>query len=171
MRKDHRDPDCYKHGGSVPSTMIHIHTTGSHEVKHHTKEHEKKHTRKDNTHKYSSGGETSEGTTSVSAFGAPKESRGAINATVKKPNTPAERVANGLPDAKRLKSGGMANGGQWIQNAIKKPGALHRELGVPVGHKIPMKMIKKAEHSSDQKLARRARLADTLKHMHRPRTR
>ena len=25
----------------------------------------------------------------------------------------------------------------WIQKAIKKPGALHKQLGVPAGKKIP----------------------------------
>ena len=57
---------------------------------------------------------------------------------------------------------------KWIQNAIKAKtrGALHRELGVPKGKKIPAKKLAKAEHSKNPKLAKRARLAETLKHMH-----
>ena len=59
--------------------------------------------------------------------------------------------------------GGMAKGGNWIKNAIKHPGALHRQLGVPMGEKIPAKKLEKATHSSNPTLAKRARLAETLK--------
>lgn len=54
-------------------------------------------------------------------------------------------------------------GKKWIQDAIKKPGALHKELGVPKGKKIPEKMLKKAEHSKNPKERKRANLAETLK--------
>lgn len=53
----------------------------------------------------------------------------------------------------------------WIKGAIKHPGALHRELGVPAGQKIPAKKVAAAAQSSDPTLARRARLAETLKGM------
>lgn len=43
-----------------------------------------------------------------------------------------------------------------------KKGALHEELGVPAGKKIPSKKLKKAEHAKG-KLGKRARLAETLK--------
>ena len=33
---------------------------------------------------------------------------------------------------------------KWIQGAIKKPGALHKELGVPKGKKIPEKKLEAA---------------------------
>lgn len=52
---------------------------------------------------------------------------------------------------------------KWIQKAIKKPGALHRQLGVPQGQKIPLSKIQKAAKSRDDTLARRARLALTLR--------
>jgi len=55
---------------------------------------------------------------------------------------------------------------KWIQKAIKHPGALHRELGVPEGQKIPAKKLAKAEHSDNPTLRHRANLAETLKHMH-----
>ena len=32
----------------------------------------------------------------------------------------------------------------WIAGAIKNPGALHRDLGIPEGEKIPLALIKKA---------------------------
>ena len=51
----------------------------------------------------------------------------------------------------------------WIQNAIKKPGALHKELGVKQGTKIPEAKLKKAEHSKSPLLKKRANLAETLK--------
>lgn len=54
----------------------------------------------------------------------------------------------------------------WIQSAIKHPGALHKELGVPQGEKIPAKKMKGALHSSNPLEAKRARLAETLKKMH-----
>ena len=54
--------------------------------------------------------------------------------------------------------------GGWIKNAIKKPGALHKQLGVPVGEKIPAKKLAKAAKASG-KLGQRARLAETLKKM------
>jgi len=52
--------------------------------------------------------------------------------------------------------------GGWIAGAIKHPGALHKELGVPQGEKIPAKKLAKAAKSSGT-LGKRARLAETLK--------
>ena len=53
---------------------------------------------------------------------------------------------------------------KWIQKAIKKPGALHKSLGVPEGKKIPAGKLAKAAKASG-KLGQRARLAQTLKKM------
>ncbi len=53
---------------------------------------------------------------------------------------------------------------KWISKAIKKPGALHKELGVPEDKKIPAKKLEKAAKASG-KLGQRARLAETLKGM------
>jgi len=50
---------------------------------------------------------------------------------------------------------------KWIQNAIKKPGALREELHVKKGKKIPKAKLKKAEKAKG-KLGKRARLAETL---------
>lgn len=52
----------------------------------------------------------------------------------------------------------MAN---WIQKAIKKKGALRKELGVKKGKKIPAKKLKSAAKKKG-KLGQRARLAETL---------
>ena len=37
---------------------------------------------------------------------------------------------------------------KWIQKAIKKPGALHKELGIKEGKKIPAKRLATAGGSS-----------------------
>lgn len=50
----------------------------------------------------------------------------------------------------------------WIQGAIKRPGALHRELGVPQGEKIPMKKLNAAEDKGGR-MAKQAALAKTLR--------
>lgn len=57
----------------------------------------------------------------------------------------------------------MAEKKNWIAGAIKKPGALHKELGIKKGEKIPESKLKKAEHSKNPKLKKRAVLAETLK--------
>lgn len=51
---------------------------------------------------------------------------------------------------------------KWIQSAIKNPGALHRELGIAEDKKIPIGKLKIAA-KGDSKLAKRARLALTLR--------
>ncbi|WP_433705809.1 hypothetical protein [Paraburkholderia sacchari] len=53
---------------------------------------------------------------------------------------------------------------KWIAGAIKKPGALHKELGVPEGKKIPAKKLEAAAKKSGKE-GQRARLAETLKGM------
>lgn len=50
----------------------------------------------------------------------------------------------------------------FIQKAIKKPGALHRELHVPLDKKIPAKKLNAAAKKGG-KLGERARFAKTLK--------
>jgi len=55
--------------------------------------------------------------------------------------------------------------GKWIQKAIKHPGALHKQLGVPAGNKIPASKLSAATKKGG-KVGQRARLAQTLKKMH-----
>jgi hypothetical protein len=60
----------------------------------------------------------------------------------------------------------MAN---WIAGAVgKHPGALHRELGVKQGDKIPAAKIETVERSDNPKLRKRAFLAETLAHLNHP---
>lgn len=52
--------------------------------------------------------------------------------------------------------------GKWIQGMHMKKGALHKELGVPEGKKIPAKKLAKAAKAGGKE-GKRARLAETLK--------
>lgn len=54
---------------------------------------------------------------------------------------------------------------KWIKKAIKHKGALRKSLGVDKGEKIPESKLKKAEHSKNPTLKKRATLAETLKNM------
>ena len=56
---------------------------------------------------------------------------------------------------------------KWIKGAIRHPGALHRDLGVPQGEKIPAKKLAAATHSDNPTIRKRAALAKTLKGMHK----
>lgn len=55
---------------------------------------------------------------------------------------------------------------KWIQDAKIKKGALHKELGVPQGKKIPAKKLAKAAKAGGKE-GQRARLAQTLKKLHK----
>lgn len=52
----------------------------------------------------------------------------------------------------------------WIQNAIKHPGALRKQLGAKEGKPIPAKTLAAAAKKPG-KLGQRARLAQTLRKM------
>lgn len=53
----------------------------------------------------------------------------------------------------------------WIANAIKKPGALHRQLGVKAGSKIPKSKLNAAVKKGGLE-GKRANLAKTLAGFH-----
>jgi hypothetical protein len=61
-----------------------------------------------------------------------------------------------------MKKGGTAK--NFIQSAIKKPGALRASLGVKKGETIPAKKLAKAAKAPG-KMGQRARFAQTLKKM------
>lgn len=54
----------------------------------------------------------------------------------------------------------------WIQDAIKKPGALRKELGAKEGKPIPAKKLATAAKKPG-KIGQRARLAETLRKLHK----
>lgn len=52
----------------------------------------------------------------------------------------------------------------WIKDATKNKGGLHRSLGIPMGEKIPTKTLQAAAKKKG-KVGAQARLAITLKKM------
>ena len=52
---------------------------------------------------------------------------------------------------------------KWMQKLDLKKGALRKELKVKTGYKIPLSKLKKAAHSSNPKLKKRAVLALTFR--------
>lgn len=55
----------------------------------------------------------------------------------------------------------------WIADATKNKGGLHRELGVPTGKKIPEDKMEGALNSSNTKIKKQAILAKTLAKFHK----
>lgn len=55
-------------------------------------------------------------------------------------------------------------GKNWIKDAVKKPGALHKAAHVKKGEKIPSKTLDKLAHSKNKKTRQRANFA---KNMHK----
>lgn len=53
---------------------------------------------------------------------------------------------------------------KWIQKAHIKKGALHSQLGIPNGQKIPEGTLRAAARKGGTE-GKRARLAETLKHL------
>ena len=64
----------------------------------------------------------------------------------------------------KMKKGGASK--NWIKDAIKKPGALKKSLGVKAGKTIPAKKLAAAAKKPG-KMGQRARLAQTLGKMKR----
>jgi hypothetical protein len=73
---------------------------------------------------------------------------------MKKAKMPAGNCSGG-----KMAKGGSAN---FIQKAIKKPGALRAQLGAKKGEPIPTKKLDKAAKAPG-KLGQRARFAEMLK--------
>ena len=66
-------------------------------------------------------------------------------------------------DVEEYKKGGVTKD-KWIKDAIKKPGALRKQLGAKEGKPIPAGKLAAAAKKPG-KLGQRARLAETLKKM------
>lgn len=76
---------------------------------------------------------------------------------------------NKITMKKQYKPGEMYNKMKkknWIAKAIKNPGALHKQLGIKTGNKIPAKTLAKAAKKGG-KLGKRAQLAETLKSLNK----
>ena len=59
----------------------------------------------------------------------------------------------------------MSDNGHWMAAAVKRPGALHRNLGIPQGEKIPAKTLARAADSTDSTIAKEASLAETFRRL------
>jgi len=57
----------------------------------------------------------------------------------------------------------------WIQGAVKRPGALRKKLGVAKGKKISASQLDKAAKSKNPTTRRQANLAKTFQKMNRRR--
>jgi len=98
--------------------------------------------------------------------------RGVYDESFHEPLDFGPNYQHSLAGKKHFSGGGnCAAGGKWIQGAISHPGALHRSLDVPQGHKIPMKKLEQGLHSHNPLTRKRSNLAMTLKgfHKHGPR--
>lgn len=69
--------------------------------------------------------------------------------------------------AAEYEGGGGPPEGHWIHGAIKHPSALHKELGVKPGQKIPANKMKKALNSKNPKEKKRAEFAEELEGFHK----
>lgn len=58
---------------------------------------------------------------------------------------------------------------KWIQGAVKRPGELHRDLGIPQGQPIPEARLQEALHSSNPKVRQRANFARNVRRLGRGR--
>ena len=65
---------------------------------------------------------------------------------------------DGIIPKERYKSGEDVSS-HWMQDVHPKKGALHRELGIPMGRKIPTETLEKATHAKSSLLRKRANLA------------
>lgn len=99
----------------------------------------------------------------------PGGARGALQAQPS-PGAPAPgpMLSGGAPATAPVSQIMMAKGGRFIKDAIKKPGQLHRDLGVPQGQPIPEGKLEAAAGRSG-KVGQRARFAETLKGMNHKR--
>lgn len=85
--------------------------------------------------------------------------------TVSKSYTKGARSAERAAE-KQVEGAGpmMSKGGKPFGNL--KKGALHKDLGVAKGKKIPLGKIKKAEHSANPTVRKRAQFADNARKFH-----
>lgn len=72
-----------------------------------------------------------------------------------------QELDNCLQKVQNMKGSNKKSDKNWIQSAIKKPGSLKNQLGIPDDENIPKKILDKAA-KKDGKIGKRARLAKTL---------
>jgi hypothetical protein len=120
--------------------------------------------------KMKNGGSVAGGTKAPAKRVGPVDPKGAFTKVQERTLAGAKGKASLTKDkelgATKMKMGGVmkAEGGKWIQKAIKKPGALRAQLGAKPGKPIPAGKLATAAKKPG-KLGQRARLAQTLKKM------
>jgi hypothetical protein len=97
--------------------------------------------------------------------GVPMDSEGSV-ATCKKHGGKVSGKKPGHRADKRARGGGcMARGGKsGVHIKASHKGLLHKDTGTAEGKKIPEAKIKKAEHSKDAAVRKRAVFAENAKH-------
>lgn len=60
----------------------------------------------------------------------------------------------------------MAGKKKWLKSATSDKGALHRNLDIPAGEKIPLTTLKAATHSKNPTIRKEAALAETMRGFH-----
>jgi hypothetical protein len=92
---------------------------------------------------------------------------GTTKSTGKAPDKKGDYITVQKRTLGNMEKGGKmakAEGGKWIQKAIKRPGALRKQLGAKPGQPIPAGKLAAAAKKPG-KIGQRARLAQTLKKM------
>lgn len=90
-----------------------------------------------------------------------RESRG-MGPIMKASKMPGKKIIKRKDKPQDVEMYAKGGSTKWIQKAIKKPGALHAQMGIPKGKKIPAKALAKAAKAPG-KLGQRARFAQVLK--------
>ncbi len=93
------------------------------------------------------------------------QSRASLSRARLNPPSSLRSMASSSPSSIMKKKKPGKHKKNWIAGAIKHPGALHRQLGIKAGRKIPSKTLARAA-AKGGKVGRRARLAETLKGLH-----
>lgn len=77
----------------------------------------------------------------------------------------AQEVGHDNPDSliETLRDHYRSAAEQWIQDAVKKPGDLHKKLHIPEDEKIPESKIEEAEESGSKDLKEKAQFAENVK--------
>lgn len=100
-----------------------------------------------------------------------KGKKGKRKRNKKKALTEPEMMAMKRPkDKKKIsqRHGRVLKNKNWIAEAVKKPGGLHRSLGIKADHTISAKTLGNAAKKGG-KVGKQARLAETLKSFHHKR--
>lgn len=72
-----------------------------------------------------------------------------------------------IPKEIKRSKGGKVTDKNWIQKAIKRPGALRKKAGVKEGEKIPASKLRRLSKSKNPRTIKQVQLMKTLGKMNR----